>query len=368
MRFSLSAILLSIGLAPRISALTYHGADFSSLINLENSGRTYHDSATSSTKFETILAAHGTNLARIRIWTSTNNADYSLTYGLGLAKRAAAAGMAIYLDMHYSDTWADPGHQAIPAGWPTDLAGLNTKIFTYTQSVVAAFVAQGTPATFIEIGNEINDGFLWPTGQISVNGYSPLSQMMHSAVNGARSASSTIKTVVHLANGWDAGGVSSFYNQIFIAGEFALADVDVMGMSLSTPPVQGRCDCVRPGFSFYPFYGTGATLSALQSSLQAMVTKYGKNVMVVETDWPATCSGVALSEPSIAISAAGQQQWVLDIKNVLAGLSGSHGIGIIYWEPGWVGNAGLGSSCADALLVDSSGNTRTSIAMFSADM
>ncbi|KAJ6588442.1 endogalactanase [Mycena capillaripes] len=350
MRFSFSAILLSIGLVPSISALTYHGADFSSLINLENAGRVYHDSATSSTKFETILAAHGTNLARIRIWTSTNNADYSLTYGLGLAKRAAAAGMAILIDMHYSDTWADPGHQAIPAGWPTDLAGLNTKIFTFTQSVVAAFSAQGTPATFIQIGNEINDGMLWPTGQISVNGYSPLSQLMHSAVNGARSSSSTIKTIVHLANGWDAGGVSSFYNQIFIAGEFALADVDVMG------------------FSFYPFYGTGATLNALKSSLQAMVTKYGKNVMVVETDWAVSCSGVTMSEPSIAISAAGQQQWILDIKNVLAGLTGSHGIGIIYWEPGWIGNAGLGSSCADALLVDGSGNTRASIAMFSADM
>ncbi|KAJ7821355.1 arabinogalactan endo-1,4-beta-galactosidase [Mycena leptocephala] len=350
MRLSLSALLLSIGLVPRISALTYHGADFSSLVNLENAGRVYHDSATTSTKFETILAAHGTNLARIRIWTSTNNADYSLTYGLALAKRAVAAKMSLLIDMHYSDTWADPGHQAIPAGWPTDLAGLNTKIFTYTQSVVATFSAQGTPAQFIEIGNEINDGMLWPTGRISVNGYSPLSQLMHSAVSGARAASSSIQTVVHLANGWDASGVSSFYNQIFIAGEFALADVDVMG------------------FSFYPFYGTGATLNALKSSLQAMVTKYGKNVMVVETDWPATCSGTALSEPSIAISAAGQQTWVADIRTVLAGLSGGHGIGIIYWEPGWVGNAGLGSSCADALLVDGSGNTRASIAMFSADM
>ncbi|KAK7042374.1 Arabinogalactan endo-beta-1,4-galactanase [Favolaschia claudopus] len=350
MRFSLSAVLLSLGVVPQISALTYHGADFSSLVNLENSGRTYHDSATSSTKFETILAAHGVNLARIRIWTSTNNADYSLNYGLALAKRAAAAGMAIMIDMHYSDTWADPGHQSIPSGWPTDLSGLNTKIFTYTQSVVQAFVNQGTPATFIEIGNEINDGMLWPTGRISVNGYSPLSQLMHSAVNGARSASSSIKTVVHLANGWDANAVSSFYNQIFIAGQFATADVDVMG------------------FSFYPFYGTGATFSHLQSSLQAMVNKYGKNVMVVETDWAASCSGTTMSESSIPISVAGQQQWVLGIRNVVAGLSGGHGIGIIYWEPGWIGNAGLGSACSDALLVDGSGNTRASIAMFSADM
>ncbi|KAJ7135422.1 arabinogalactan endo-1,4-beta-galactosidase [Mycena crocata] len=350
MRFSLSALLLSYSVVPHINALTYHGADFSSLVNLENAGRVYHDSATSSTKLETILAAHGTNLARIRIWTSTNNADYSLTYGLALGKRAAAAGMSIMLDMHYSDTWADPGHQSIPTGWPTDLSGLNTKIFTYTQSVVAAFVAQGTPAVFIQIGNEINDGLLWPTGRISVNGYSPLSQFMHSAVNGARAASSSIKTVVHLANGWNAGAVSSFYNQIFIAGQFALADVDVMG------------------FSMYPFYGTGATFAALKTSLQAMVTKYAKNVMVVETDWAASCSGVAMSEPSIAVSAAGQQQWVLGIRNVLSSLTGSHGIGIIYWEPAWIGNAGLGSACADALLVDGSGNTRASINMFSADM
>lgn len=86
-----------------VRGLTYHGADFSSLVNLENSGLTYKDSGT-TTKFETILKNHGANLARIRVWTSTNNADYSLTYGLALAKRAAAAGMAIMIDLHYSDT------------------------------------------------------------------------------------------------------------------------------------------------------------------------------------------------------------------------------------------------------------------------
>lgn len=59
--------------------------------------------------------------------------------------------------------------------------------------------------------------------------------------------------------------------------------------------------------------------------------------MVVETDWPEKCSGgTKLSEPSIAKSAAGQQTWVLDIKNVLAGLTDGHGLGIAYWEPGWV--------------------------------
>ncbi|KAF8888576.1 endogalactanase [Infundibulicybe gibba] len=338
-------------LAPLAQALTWHGADFSSLVNLENSGTVYHDSASASgAKFETILHNHGANLARIRVWTSTSNSQYSLTYGLALAKRAAAAGLSIYVDLHYSDTWADPGHQAIPSSWPKDLAGLNTQIFTYTKNLVTSFAAQGTPISIIELGNEINDGMLWPVGRISVNGYSPLSQLLHSAANGVRAASSTTRTMIHLANGWDSSGVSSFYSQIFIAGQLAVGDVDIMG------------------FSFYPFYGTGATLAALKTSLQAIVTKFGKDVIVAETDWPAVCSGVTLSEKSVAVSAAGQSTWVADIRTVVAGLSGGHGIGIVYWEPGWIGNAGLGSSCADSLLVDGSGNTRTSIGMFSSSM
>ncbi|RDB27932.1 putative arabinogalactan endo-beta-1,4-galactanase A [Hypsizygus marmoreus] len=332
-----------------IQALTYRGADFSSLVNLENSGLIYKDSG-STTKFETILKNHGANLARIRIWTSTSNSQYGLDYGLALAKRAVAAGMTLLIDLHYSDTWADPGKQGIPASWPKDLAGLNTQIYTYTNSLVKSFAAQGTPIQFIQIGNEINDGMLWPVGRISVNGYSPLSQLLHSAANGVRDASSSAKIMIHLANGWNGGAVSSFFNQIFIPGQLAIGDVDVMG------------------FSFYPFYGTGATFSALKSSLQAMVTKYNKDIMVVETDWPATCSGTTMSENSIAISAAGQSSWVSGIRTAIQGLSNGRGIGIVYWEPGWVGNAGLGSSCADALLVDGSGNTRTSINMFSSSM
>lgn len=144
-------------------------------------------------------------------------------------------------------------------------------------SVVQAFKNQGTTPAFvqvrpcspivdsgamlinmIQIGNEINDGMLWPTGRISVNGYSPLSQLLHSAANGVRAASSSTKVVLHLANGWDSSGTNSFYNQIFIPGQLAASDLDLLG------------------FSFYPFYGTSATLANLKSSLQNIVNKLGK--------------------------------------------------------------------------------------------
>jgi arabinogalactan endo-1,4-beta-galactosidase len=153
---------------------------------------------------------------------------------------------------------------------------LNLCRTSYTNSLVKSFAAQGTPIQFIQvshtitlrvyvcqtqsfqIGNEINDGMLWPVGRISVNGYSPLSQLLHSAARGVRDASSSTKIMIHLANGWSGSAVTSFYNQIFISGQLATTDFDLFG------------------FSFYPFYGTGATYAALKSSMQAVVTKFNK--------------------------------------------------------------------------------------------
>lgn len=103
---SLCLFLFScLQLITSINGLTYRGADFSSVVNLENAGRVYKDSASASgAKLETILKNHGANIARIRIWTSTSSSQYSLAYGLALAKRAAAAGMTLLIDLHYSDT------------------------------------------------------------------------------------------------------------------------------------------------------------------------------------------------------------------------------------------------------------------------
>jgi len=174
---------------------------------------------------------------------------------------------------------------------------------------------------------------------------------LNSAASGAREASDTVQIVVHLANGWDGAAMLSFYEQIFIAGEFSTDDFDVMG------------------FSFYPFYDSAATYAALQSSLEDLTAMYGKPVMVVETDWPSSgnCDGVTLSE-DIAISTAGQESWVDGITNVLADLSDGLGLGVVYWEPGWVGNDDLGSGCSDNLLVSDAGATLASIVLFSEDI
>jgi arabinogalactan endo-1,4-beta-galactosidase len=140
------------------------------------------------------------------------------------------------------------------------------KEIRYTKNLVSSFSSSGVPIDYIQVGNEINDGLLWPTGRISVSGAHAASELLHSAVSGVRVASSSTKTIIHIANGWDQGSVQWFYNNIFVPGALAPADVDIMG------------------FSFYPFYGTGATLNALQSSMQNIISQYNKVTLRVSLD------------------------------------------------------------------------------------
>lgn len=164
-------------------------------------------------------------------------------------------------------------------------------------------------STYVQVGNEINNGFLWPVGVIDDSDFSPVSQMLHSAINGAKSVA-TPKIMIHLADGWDDSEMSWWFSGVFIQGALSTDDIDMIGVS------------------FYPFYNADATLTALTTSLTNLANDVGKPIVVAETNWPEACSGVTLSEQSIAVSAAGQDTWIEDIESVLAGLPDSLGQGI----------------------------------------
>jgi arabinogalactan endo-1,4-beta-galactosidase len=114
--------------------------------------------------------------------------------------------------------------------------------------------------------------------------------------------------------------------------------------------------------SYYPFFNNQASLANLQSSLNGMASKYGKQVIVAETNWPEQCSlysctylipfadGIATASTSqypfppstsnIPFSAAGQTTWVHDIINVVQSVPNGLGQGVFYWEPAWLNNTG----------------------------
>lgn len=102
---------LSLLAATANAALQFKGVDWSSLLVEEASGKTYKNTAGNTQPLETILKASGVNTVRQRLWVNPSGGNYNLAYNVKLAKRAKAAGLKVFLDLHYSSTWADPNHQ-----------------------------------------------------------------------------------------------------------------------------------------------------------------------------------------------------------------------------------------------------------------
>ncbi|PLN84183.1 family 53 glycosyl hydrolase [Aspergillus taichungensis] len=347
----LTALLLSISTPHLVSsALTYKGADISSLLTLEKSGTEYKNLNGEPQALETILADNGVNSIRQRVWVNPADGVYNLEYNVELAKRAQDAGLSVYIDLHYSDTWADPENQDTPKGWPTDdIETLTWQVYNYTTEVCNAFASNNIPISIISIGNEIRNGLLWPLG--TTDQPANIARILHSGAWGVKDSTltPTPQIMIHLDNGWDWPAQEWFYDAVLNADtDFNEADFDLVGVS------------------FYPFYNEDATLASLGDSLTQLKKKYAKDVVVVETDWPVSCPAPETAFPAdltdIPFSSEGQTAFMEQLAGVVGGAGG---VGVYYWEPGWVGNGALGSSCEDVLMVEwDGGGVRGSVRVF----
>lgn len=343
-----SLVLLSLAAAS--NALQYVGVDWSSVKVEEDSGITYTTASGTAEPLEQILADAGVNTVRQRVWVNPSDGIYDLDYNLELAARAQAQGLDIYVDLHLSDTWADPANQDIPSGWPTDIGSLANQLYEYTMEVSNAFAAAGIYPTIISVGNEIRGGLLWPTGKYDQT-YN-IAQLLHSGAWGIKDSnlSPQPSIMIHLDNGWDWETQKWFYETMLAEGPLLLSDFDMMGVS------------------YYPFYGTDATLANLKSTLTSMTSEWGKQLVVAETNWPTSCSSPAYAFPSdlqdIPFSAAGQVTFIEKVAAIVSGVS--NGVGLFYWEPAWVDNAGLGSSCESNTMFAYPGKALSSLSVFSA--
>jgi len=151
------------------------GADFSDLAFFESVGVTYKDGGQVRDGIQ-ILRNHGINCVRLRLFTSSaaqadsDPYDYinNMTYTVPMAVRVKNAGLRFLLDFHYSDTWADPGHQATPAAWTNlNFTQLVQQMRAYNSNAIATFAAGGAMPDYVQVGNEITSGMLWPLGYVS---------------------------------------------------------------------------------------------------------------------------------------------------------------------------------------------------------
>ena len=113
--FFLIATTLVLGVAAQTNF--WLGADISGTSELERRGVKLYNNAGQERDNITLMRELGINAARLRVWVNPRDGECDMHDVLAMARRAQAQGMAIMIDFHYSDWWADPGKQNIPARW-----------------------------------------------------------------------------------------------------------------------------------------------------------------------------------------------------------------------------------------------------------
>lgn len=320
------------------------GGDMSTVVKAEDLGTAFYDADGHEDDALSILGAEGMNYARLRVWVDPadgyNNADTVLA----LAPRIKDLGMGLLVDFHYSDFWADPGRQDKPARWEShSFTELVDAVYDHTRDLVSALVDQGTPADMVQVGNETNAGMLWPDG--STDNWPQLAELLNAGARAVRETSDA-EVMLHLAEGGDNDEFRWWFDEA-VDHE---VDFDVIGAS------------------YYSYWH--GSLADLEHNLNDITERYDRDVVVVETAYGFTLEDAdghenifdeeLEEEGGYPATQKGQVQALHDVAEVVAGVSGGRGRGIVYWEPAWVAVEGNGWDHTDP----DSGNAWENQALF----
>jgi arabinogalactan endo-1,4-beta-galactosidase len=248
------------------SSVYYSGVDLSFLPEIENSGTVFKDSTGQPADVLNFMHSKGADLVRLRLWHTPLGGHSDLAEVMEFSSRIRDAGMDILLEIHFSDTWADPGQQTIPVAWSgLSLTLLQDSVFNYTKRVISALKDQQTMPVIVQIGNETNSGFLWDQGRVGGNfddNWSGFVSLLKAAIDGVRSVdlNRQIEIMIHIAGTEPA---LWFFEQL--------------------KPY--NIDFQIIGISYYSVWH-GTDLEALKSDLGVLASTYKKQVMIVETSYP----------------------------------------------------------------------------------
>ena len=319
------------------------GGDVSMLQRYEDKNVAFYDDK--GAKIDDVLnylksGSVGWNALRVRLFvnpvekTPDGQKDpqvcQDLDYVVRLGKRIKAAGFGFLLDFHYSDTWADPANQWIPAAWASlNNEQLNTEIYEYTRASLKRLVSEGAAPDFIQIGNEISYGMLWSasvdrnsknnrcfTDSPQAN-WDRFAGFLAQASKACREICPNAKIIIHSERSGNAGVLKDFCNRL------SKVDYDIVGLS------------------YYPFWHN--SLSVLSNTLDMLASSFpDKKVQIVETayyyQWqPKVGEGITYDFSSTwAISPAGQAAFTADLIKELKKHANVNGL--YWWFPEENGN------------------------------
>jgi arabinogalactan endo-1,4-beta-galactosidase len=191
--------------------------DISSFPEIDEANTLFYDTSGNTTSFLDQLSDSGINTVRLRLWVNPSQGYSDLDEVATFAQQLRSKGFKIWLSLHYSDTWADPGQQELPVAWQQQSANeLVQTVYDYTTQVMTTINPE-----YIQIGNEVNSGMMHPLGNIN-QGNTNFLRFLQSGSQAVRDASSTTKIILHYAG---IDGSSWFFNQV------VSIDYDVIGLS-----------------------------------------------------------------------------------------------------------------------------------------
>ena len=281
------------------------GADVSWLTQMQASGKKFYNSNGTEQDCMSLLRDLGVNSIRLRVWVDPADGWCNKKDLLTKAWHAKNLGERIMVDFHYSDSWADPGKQNIPAAWndfKDDLDKMKAAVAEHTTDVLKYLKDNGIDVEWIQIGNETRTGMLWPLGLASDNNFSNYAALNNAGYDAAKAVYPNAQCIIHIDQGNDLGGFTWMFDGLKAAG----AKWDVIGMSL------------------YPEDNNWQELTDdCLNNISTLATRYNKKVMICEIGMPWDSENAA----------AMMQKMVDGCK------AKTECLGIFYWEPecygGW---------------------------------
>jgi len=311
-------IALLVFTAGNAMAQKYVGGDISLLPSYEQNGATYFDNnGNPIAEVLPYLKQQGLNAMRVRLFVNPANAPETekeegvrqdLGYVKKLAKRIKEQGMALMLDFHYSDSWADPSKQYTPNDWQSlTESQLQERIYTYTKDALQQLVDTGATPDLIQTGNEISYGMLWGARGASdlkkcytssTDNWPYFTSLLKQAVKACREVCPQAKVILHTERVAQPTVLKDFYQRMASYG----VDYDIIGLS------------------YYPYYH--GNLSQLNTALNTLESAYAdKDIMLVETgyyhDWQPSTVDYDLSA-QFPITGEGQKAFASALISTLS--------------------------------------------------
>ena len=288
------------------------GADVGFLQGQERRGVVFHDrNGRERECLELLKNDYQMSAIRMRVWVNPRGGDCDKNELLAMAKRVKALGMDLMVNFHYSDTWADPKQQGIPAAWKGhSYKQMKRDLREHTIDVLSLLKQNGITPRWVQLGNETANGMLWPMGHIEKNP-KQYAGFIGAAYDAVKEVFPESIVIIHL----DRGHKQSLYDyNLDIVKKYG-GKWDMIGMSLY--PYWARKD--------HPELNADSIITDCMRNIRYCSKKYGCDVMIVET-------GFEVDEQHPELMEEGRRQLTRIVREAQTETDG-HCRGVFYWEP-----------------------------------